>query len=162
MQMLVARAKEQRRIASKMPAGGTVAARRHKDFGMSSFKGSCRDCTFFPARLKAAPCPQWTCDVFSASWATSSATEFHLRNLPRIAHDSGRDGWLVAATAWPGAPPISPMRNAGVIRGRRPEHQLGKLSDLFQRFHKIDHLHGIELNRCAVMPVASSGNPRGK
>jgi hypothetical protein len=75
---------------------------RHKDFGMSRFKGSCRDCTIFPARLKASRCPQWTCDVFSVSWATSSAIEFHMRNLLRIARESGRDGWPVAATAWLG------------------------------------------------------------
>jgi hypothetical protein len=64
------------------------------------FKGSCRDCTIVPARLKASRCPQWTCDIFSVSWATSSAIEFHLRNLLRLARESGRDGWPVAATAW--------------------------------------------------------------
>jgi hypothetical protein len=53
---------------------------------MSRFKGSYRDCTILPARLKASRCPQWHRDVFSASWQRHRR-RVPLGNLRRIARE---------------------------------------------------------------------------
>src|SRR5580704_15370679 len=80
--MLAARAKERRRIAGKMPAGGMAAVRSAtKISACPASRAAVEIVQSLPPLLKTSRCPQWTCDVFSVSWATSSATEFHLRNL---------------------------------------------------------------------------------
>ena len=88
--MLAVRAKERRRMLVKCLPTARSLPLHHEDFGMSRFKDRCRDCTIFPARLKASRCPQWTCDVFSVSWAR----DLRLGNRPRRAGAAVTGGQL--------------------------------------------------------------------
>src|SRR6266702_8922494 len=96
--MLAAQAKERRRIASKMPADGIIAAAPPRRYRHIPLQGQ-------PARLYNLSRPFEGVSLssmglrrLSASWKT----EFHLRNFVRAARGCGRDGWPVIAIAWLG------------------------------------------------------------